>query len=123
MMRNSRLNRYILSAQGHRSVFNATQSPRSYRIPVRPLAVLDVLAGMDDGPGPWVTDRKRSHGILTNGGYRDRRYGTWEDRGDEGGIRPSSPTSHSLVASTHPPPLRNDAAYNRAARGGRAAAS
>jgi len=29
MMRNSRLNRYILSAEGHRSVFNATQAPRS----------------------------------------------------------------------------------------------
>src|SRR5215475_346338 len=33
------------------------------------------------------------------------------------GYSPFAPTSHSLVASTHPPLLRNDAAYNRGNRG------
>src|SRR5262245_62379721 len=33
------------------------------------------------------------------------------------GYSPFTPTSHSLVASTHSPPLRNDAAHNRAAAG------
>jgi len=83
------------------------------------------IAGTDILVATGRTPNTADIGLETAGVELDARgYVKVNDRlettGRLMGYSPFAPTSHLPVASTRPPPLRNDAAYNRAARGARA---